>query len=192
VKELTEIVCIIDKSGSMSEVRNDAIGGFNMCLEEQQSVPGDATLTLVLFDTEYSMVHQNKPLSKVPPLTKRSYSPGGMTALLDAIGKTIHTIGQRLSDLPEEERPSKVIVAILTDGEENSSREYNLTQVKEMIQHQKEIYSWEFVFLGANQDTFAEAAKLGIDAKDTVEFAANSAGITRAYTQMSNITMSYR
>ena len=144
---LSEIICIIDRSGSMGIIKNDAIGGFNTFLEEQKKLPGEATLTYIQFDTEYEVVHENKPLKDVQPINGSIYIPRGRTALLDAVGKTIDATGRRLANTPEENRPEKIIVAILTDGEENASHQYNLSKIKEMIKHQKEKYSWEFIFL---------------------------------------------
>jgi ADP-heptose:LPS heptosyltransferase len=188
----SEIICIIDRSGSMASISNDAIGGFNTFLEEQRKVPGEATLTFVQFDTEYEIVHENKPLQNVPELNHDTYQPRGMTALLDAVGRTIDDTGRRLANMPEGSRPEKVIIAILTDGEENSSRKYDLGKVRELIKHQKDNYQWEFIFLGANQDAFAEAAKIGIDAKDSFNFAATEKGVRSAYTNMSASVAQYR
>jgi len=191
-KGLSEIICIIDSSGSMDLIKNDAIGGFNSFLEEQKKLPGEATLTLIQFNTDYNVIHENKPLSDVNPISDKDYIPMGSTALLDAVGKTVDSTGRRLANTPEENRPEKVIVAILTDGQENASRSYDLSKISDMISHQKEKYSWEFIFLGANQDAFAEAAKIGIDSKDTINFAATNDGIRTAYTNMSDSVRAYR
>ena len=188
----SEIICIIDRSGSMAAIAKDAIGGFNTFLEEQKKVSGEATLTFILFDTEYEIIHENRPLNDVLMLDRKTFQPRGMTALLDAIGRTIDDTGRRLSNMPEQHRPNKIIVAILTDGEENSSKQYNLSKIKEMITHQKESYQWEFIFLGANQDAFAEAAKIGIDAKDSFNFAATDKGVRSAYTNMTQTVKRYR
>ena len=182
----SEIICIIDRSGSMAAIAKDAIGGFNTFLEEQKKVPGEATLTLVQFDTEYEVLHENTPLQDVPGLNENTFLPRGMTALLDAVGKTIDNIGKRLANMPEKNRPQKVIVAILTDGQENSSREYKLEKIKEMITHQTEKYQWEFIFLGANQDAFEEAAKIGISLQNAVNYAATPIGVRNAYSDLSN------
>ncbi|MBF0242657.1 MAG: VWA domain-containing protein [Desulfamplus sp.] len=183
---LSEIICIIDRSGSMETIKNDAIGGFNTFLEEQKKVPGEATLTYIQFDDEYEVVHENKPLQNVEPINDKVYMPRGTTALLDAIGKTIDSTGKRLANMPEKNRPEKVIVSILTDGEENASCQYDLAKIKDMITHQKEKYSWEFIFLAANQDAFAEAEKIGIDTKDAFNFAATGQGVREAYVDMSD------
>jgi len=188
----TEIICIIDRSGSMSSIKNDAIGGFNSFLQEQKDFPGEATLTLIQFDDEYEIVHENRKIEEVPELTALTYQPRGCTALLDAIGRTVDSTGKRLANMEEGNRPEKVIVAILTDGEENSSREYSSSKVKEMIEHQKEKYNWEFIYLGANQDAFAEASKIGISSIDTVSFAATNKGIHTAYAGMSSNVSRYR
>lgn len=191
-KGLSEIICVIDRSGSMQAIVNDAIGGFNIFLEKQKKLPGEANLTFIQFDTEYETIHENKPLQDVPALNNDTYLPRGMTALLDAIGKTIDDTGRRLKNMPEESRPEKVIIAILTDGEENSSRKYSLNKVKEMVTTQKDNYNWEFIYLGANQDSFAEAAKIGIDVNDSFNFAATGKGVRDAYGSMSNTVASYR
>jgi uncharacterized protein YegL len=191
-KGLSEIVAIIDRSGSMCSIKNDSIGGFNSFLNDQKKVPGEATFTLILFDHEYIVMHNNVPIKKVSELTNTTYVPRGLTALHDAIGRTIVTVGERLHNTSEEQRPEKVIVAILTDGEENESKEYSLEKIKEMITHQKNTYGWEFIFLAANQDAFKTGAKMGIDAKDSICFAATGRGITEAYEKMSIGTTSYR
>lgn len=189
---LSEIICIIDRSGSMGRIKSDAIGGFNSFIKEQKKLPGEANLTYIQFNTEYDVVHENKPLKDVNPIDDNIFIPRGSTALLDAIGKTVDNTGRRLANMPEKNRPEKVIIAILTDGEENSSTQYNLSKIKEMISHQKEKYSWGFIFLGANQDAFAEAAKIGIEAKDSFNFAATGQGIRSACVKMSKSIAKYR
>lgn len=188
----SEIVCIVDRSGSMGSIADDAIGGFNTFLEDQKKVPGEATLTYVQFDHEIDTVLENKPLDRVEPIDTKTYQPRGTTALLDAVGTTIDSTGDRLNGVPEASRPGKVIVAILTDGMENASKKYTRSRIKEMIQHQKEKYNWEFIFLAANQDAFAEGAQLGIDKKDTFNFAATGVGVRSAYRNMSDSTTQYR
>ncbi|PWN06477.1 vWA domain-containing protein [Rhodohalobacter mucosus] len=191
-KGLSEILCIIDRSGSMNTIKSDAIGGFNTFLAEQKKQPGEASFTFVQFNTEMEVVHENKPLNNVEPITDDDFIPGGATALLDAVGFTIDSTGKRLANTPEANRPEKVIVAILTDGQENSSKEYHLSKIKKMIKHQKEKYSWEFIFLGANQDAFSEAYKIGIDNKDAFNFAATDEGVRSAYNDMSIRVSDYR
>ena len=189
-KDLTEIVCVIDRSGSMRTMCAEAIGGFNHFLEEQKRLPGKAQLTLVQFDHLYEVMHASKPISDVPPLNSNTYVPRGTTALLDAVGRTVDDVGARLSGLPEAQRPSKIIILIITDGCENASHDYSAQRVREMITHQRETYSWEFVFLGANVDAFAEAAKLGIQHAAT--YAASGPGTSQAYAGVSRATSSLR
>jgi uncharacterized protein YegL len=191
-KGLTEIVCILDRSGSMESIRDDAIGGFNSFIESQKKVPGTASVSLVLFDDLYENVYSNIDLNNVSLLNRDTFVPRGMTALLDAVGKTITDVGVRLSNMTEDERPEKVMVIILTDGQENHSSEYNKNQIKEMIEHQRSKYSWEFMFLGANQDAFANASSLGVNVNYTRCFAATADGVTKAYGDMSFLTTSYR
>lgn len=189
-KDLTEIVCVIDRSGSMRTMCAEAIGGFNHFLEEQKRLPGKAQLTLVQFDHLYEVMHASKPISDVPPLNPSTYVPCGTTALLDAVGRTVDDVGTRLSGLPEAQRPSKIIILIITDGYENASHDYSAQRVREMITHQRETYSWEFVFLGANVDAFAEAAKLGI--QHTATYAASGVGTSQAYASVTRATSSLR
>jgi len=185
-KELTEIVCVVDRSGSMGAMRREAIGGFNAFLSAQKAEPGEAVLTLVLFDHEYELVHDAVPIAQVPPLDGETYEPRGTTALLDAVGRTIDDVGRRLAGTPEPQRPDKVIVAILTDGLENASQDYTHRKVAKMIAHQREKYSWEFVFLAANQDAIATAARMSIDAADAIGFAGTAEGVRDAYVCMSS------
>ena len=183
-----EIACVIDRSGSMSSIRDDAIGGFNAFLTEQKVVPGEAKLTLALFDNEYLTPHDAVNLENVPELTTATFIPRGSTALYDAIGRTIDNIGGRLDKAAA--KPDKVIVVVLTDGQENASREYTRERVAEMIKHQQEKYAWEFVFLAANQDAFEAGAALNIKACNTANFAASAKGTAVAYAYMSNTTRS--
>ena len=179
--DLTEIICIIDRSGSMHQIRDDAIGGFNAFLEGQQKHPGRARFTLVLFNHTYERIHDGLDLQEATPLDETTYVPQGNTALLDAVGRTIDSVGNRLAETPEAERPGTVIVAILTDGLENASSDYTRDRVAEMIKHQQEKYGWQFVFLAANQDAFQAAKKLNIQAADAMAFAATKSGIREAY-----------
>lgn len=159
--DLTDITLVVDRSGSMAQIREDAEGGVNTFIAEQAKQPGEATLTLVQFDTEYEFVHRGVPVGQASPY---QLVPRGMTALLDAVGRAINETGERLANMPEPERPGLVVVVVMTDGLENSSREFTRQQIKQMIQHQQEVYSWQFTFLGANQDAFAEAEAIGISA----------------------------
>jgi uncharacterized protein YegL len=189
---LSEIVVVVDRSGSMSAIKMDAIGGFNSFLQTQKELPGDAKFTLILFNHEYKIIHDGVPIKEVPNLNTKSYYPTGNTALYDAVGRAIDSVGERLANTPEEERPEKVIVAILTDGEENSSKEYKQAKINEMIKHQKEVYSWEFVFLAANIDAVETAKSIGIDVKDAFGFVATGMGVRSAYRGLSDTVGSYR
>jgi hypothetical protein len=184
--DLTEIAFVLDRSGSMNPIADDAIGGFNTFLKDQQALSGEARLTLVLFDHEYLVAHNNVAIQHVPPLDSSTYVPRGMTALLDALGRTIDDAGARLAGTPEAERPAKVIVAILTDGQENASRDYTFAKVAGMIKHQQEKYSWEFLFLAANQDAIAAAGALSIGPKDAIAFQATGEGVRNAHMLMSD------
>ena len=191
-KDLAEIVCIIDMSGSMDNTADDARGGFNNFIEEQKKVEGDAKVTLTLFDTEFIDVHDNVNINDVPPLTTETYSPRGATALLDAIGKTLTKVGKRLAETDESARPEKVIAVIITDGHENSSTDFSKKDINAMITTQKEDYNWEFMFLAAGQDAIAEGAKLGFSAKQSVNFDNTSLGNKTAYAGMSNTVRAFR
>lgn len=182
---LTEIACVIDRSGSMQSIKTDAIGGFNAFLEEQKKQPGTARLTLVLFNHEYLRVHDAVDLHQVAPLDETTYVPAGTTALLDAIGRTLDDVGQRLAGTPEAERPGTVIVAILTDGYENASTDYTRARIAEMIEHQRETYGWSFIFLAANQDAIQEAEKLAIHAADALSYDATASGVRQGYAALS-------
>ena len=185
--ELTEIVCILDRSGSMESICDDAIGGFNAFLQEQKAESGQATLTVVLFDNEYKLLYEGRDIQAVKPLDRSTYQPRGATALLDAIGTTVDRVGKRLADTPQDRRPGKVIVAILTDGQENDSHRYSHRQVFDMIRHQRQCYQWEFVFLAANQNAIATGTSLCIDQDSSFDFEASGAGVAKAYTSISRI-----
>ena len=157
------IVAVIDKSGSMHAKASDAIGGFNKFLDDQRALPGrTAEMTLLFFDTVVQVVHEHMAIEEVPPLDADTYRPGGNTALLDAVGKAVDDAGRYMEGLAESERPEKVVVAILTDGEENSSKVFSKEQVAEKIAHQTEVYGWGFVFLAADEKQWAEGRGLGI------------------------------
>jgi uncharacterized protein YegL len=169
---LTEIVCVVDRSGSMGIVKQDAIGSFNSFVEDQKKAPGEAIFSLTLFNTTYELRHNGVPINDVPGFTESTYFPNGATALLDAVGKTIDEVGERLSKAEEKDRPERLVFVILTDGEENSSKEYSRKQVMEKIQHQTDVYKWEFVFLAAGKEAFSEALKIGIKARNISSYAA--------------------
>jgi hypothetical protein len=190
--ELTEISIVLDRSGSMASMAKEAIGGFNGFLESQQKLPGDARLTLVLFDHEYIVKYDERPIKDVPPLDEHTYVPRGTTALLDAIGRTINTIGERLDKTPEPERPGKVIIAILTDGLENASQEFKPKQIRSMIEHQREKYTWEFIYLGANQDAIAVGETMGIASGCAVTFNETPEGASQAFAAVNLTIGAYR
>lgn len=190
--DLTEIAYVLDRSGSMASLATDAIGGFNAFLQSQKQVPGRANFTLVLFDHEYQTVHKSVDIQHVPDLDERTYVPRGSTALLDAVGRTIDDLGAHLARLPEDQRPGKVIVAIFTDGLENASRVFTTERLAESIKHQQEKYSWEFLFLAANQDAIASAAKLAIPAAQAMNVAFSPEGIRHSQKQLGERVMALR
>jgi uncharacterized protein YegL len=184
---LTDITIVLDESGSMNSVVTETINGFNEFLQEQKKAPGEANLTLILFDTAYEIVHSGVDVKDVPPLTNATYSPSGMTALYDAVMKAILETGQRLAAMPEAERPGKVMFVILTDGQENSSKEFarNPTAVAAKIRHQETKYSWNFVYIGANQDAFEVGGGIGIRSSMISNYVASSAGTSKAFSDVS-------
>lgn len=174
----THYILIIDRSGSMISIRDDTEGGIRTFADEQGKLPGKSTLTLAEFDDKYSVVLSFSPLKKAE---NYRLIPGGMTALLDAVGRTVTAEGEHLAAMDEGKRPSKVVVVIATDGQENSSREYTRERVRELISHQQEKYGWEFVYIGANQDSFAEARSMGISMDSTLDYNATSMGTRSAW-----------
>ncbi len=189
---LTELVFILDKSGSMSGLEKDTIGGFNSMLKKQKSETGDANITTVLFDNDYELLHDRTNIKNVNNITEREYFVGGTTALLDAMGRTINNIGKKIAETNEEEHPGKVIFVIITDGMENSSHEFSANKIKNMVEHQKSKYSWEFIFLGANIDAIKTAADFGIDEDRATNFCADSTGINLNYETVSNFVSEMR
>ncbi|MEI6344201.1 MAG: hypothetical protein WCP41_02410 [Verrucomicrobiota bacterium] len=160
----TEIALILDQSGSMESIRAGTIEGVNAFLDQQREESSElpARFSLTLFSTVIETRHSSIPVNEVPHLGPDSYHPSGGTALLDAIGTTVDELGKRLAETPEADRPEKVVVAIMTDGEENSSRTYTWDQISEKIKHQTDVYKWEFLFMGANQDAIATASRMNI------------------------------
>ena len=184
-KELTEIVFILDKSGSMGGLEADTIGGYNSFLEKQKKVEGEAYVSTVLFSDSSSVIHDRVPIEKVKPMTEKEYSVGGSTALLDAIGGAIHHIGNVHKYAREEDRPEHTIFVITTDGQENSSNEYSYEKLKKMITRQQEKYGWEFIFLGANMDAIGEAGRLGIRADRAVRYECDKEGTVLNFSVLS-------
>lgn len=190
MKDSTYISVLLDRSGSMGSVKEETISGFNHFIKDQKKAGDNASLTLVQFDTQsIDVVHENVPIKHVPELTGETYSPRGGTPLLDALGEAITKTGESLSAIPENSRPDKVVFVVITDGQENSSHKFTKSKIKEMIEHQTNFYQWVFVYLGANQDAFAEAGSIGIKpatvsnyvvAKTESAFATTSANLCSA------------
>lgn len=192
MKDETDITVVLDRSGSMASVRDDTIGGFNSFLEEQKSVSGSARVSLVQFDDQYEVVYECRDVQDAPPLTPQTFVPRGSTALLDAIGRTMTATGVRLAALPEEGRPEKVLVVVMTDGQENASREFTGSQIFDRITHQRKTYSWEVVFIGANQDAVVTGASYGLPAASALDYEATAAGTRHALGVLSKATTKMR
>lgn len=190
----TSITVILDKSGSMHPISNDTIGGYNKFIETQRNIPGECEISLIQFSSNSEFTYKSKPINEAILLNNNNYMPNGGTALLDAIGTAIIEKGKELSNLAEDDRPSKVMFVIITDGEENSSKEFRDRQViKDMIEHQKTVYSWDFTFLGANQDVFTTSTSLGIDLNKSLSFSTTkSGGAMRAFAAIADYSTSAR
>ena len=188
----TDITIVLDRSGSMGNVIGATIRGFNGFLADQRKLPGAACLTLVQFDDQYEVTYEAIPLDEAPELDYKTFQPRGSTGLLDAIGKTIRATNTRLHALPAGQAPPQVILVILTDGQENSSREFARALVSDMIKHQQQAHGWQFVFLGANQDAVTEARTLGISAGAAMTFSSDKRGALAAFAAVSRGMESYR
>ncbi|MFA6691976.1 MAG: vWA domain-containing protein [Saccharofermentanales bacterium] len=191
-QELTELVFILDKSGSMGGLETDTIGGFNALLSKQKDVEGECNITTVLFDNHYELLHDRISIEAVSPLTNKEYQVGGTTALLDAIGRTVNKIINVMRQTASEYQAGKVMFVIITDGYENSSREYSHDKVRELIERQKNEYDWEFIFLGANIDAISTAGEFGISPDRAVDYLADSKGIELNFKVLSNSVRLYR
>lgn len=196
-KGLTKIVFIIDRSGSMESVASDMIGGFNRFIKTQkENNVGECRVSFNQFDDIYEEVYKNVLVNDVQDLTDKTFVPRNNTALYDAIGRTINNVGEELSKMTEDERPEKVLVVILTDGQENASREFNCNKVKDMIKHQTDVYKWEFVYIGANQDSWHIGQSMGIAGSNTINYismGSNTATSSYAlWNTLSNKTVAYR
>jgi hypothetical protein len=187
----TKIICILDRSGSMSSIINDAIGGFNSFLEEQQKLDDVAFMDIILFDDRYDKIVDNININDVVALNRRTYSPRGSTALYDAIGRTINNEIDLYAEDPNN-RPDKTLCVILTDGEENASCEYNSDKIKLMIKEMKEDFKWNFIFLAANQDAMLTADGMGISMGNSMSFVADGDGISNAYSNINVAATYYR
>ena len=189
---LTEIVFILDRSGSMGGLEADTIGGFNAMLERQKKAEGEALLSTLLFSNETELLHDREDIKRVAPLSARDYRVGGSTALLDAIGGAIRHIGELHRRASEDERPNHTLFVITTDGQENASRRYGYAELRRLIERQKETYGWEFLFLGANMDAVAAASRFGIDADRAVRYNCDSAGIALNYEAVGQAILTLR
>ena len=191
-KGLTELVFILDRSGSMAGLEKDTIGGFNTLLEKQKKAEGEALVSTVLFDHETNIIHDRADIQTVPPLTEKEYVPRGTTALLDALGGAIHHIGNIHKYAREEDVPEHTIFVITTDGMENASHRYSAEHVKQMIERQKTRYHWEFLFLGANIDAVETARRYGIDEDRAVDYYTDAEGVDLEYDVVSATVASMR
>ena len=191
-KNLTELVFILDRSGSMAGLEGDTIGGFNAMLQKQRGEPGEALISTVLFDNKTEVIHDRVPLDRVSALTEKEYFVRGCTALLDAVGGAIHHIGNVHKYAREEDRPEKTLFVITTDGMENASRRYTYDKVRAMIERQRDKYGWEFLFLGANIDAAREAARFGIRSDCAADYHADSVGTEVIYEAVSEAVCQVR
>ena len=188
----TELVFILDKSGSMGGLEEDAIGGYNAMLKKQKMLAGDCRITTVLFNNGYELLHDRVDIKEVSPITSKEYQVGGTTALLDAIGMTIYKVDHIQKDMNEECCSENVMFVIITDGEENSSREYSVERVKALIEQQKIKHEWEFIFLGANIDAVKAAGRFGISPDRAQNYHADSQGVELNFRVMSDAVAVYR
>ena len=191
-KGLTELVFILDRSGSMYGLEKDTIGGFNEMLEKQKVVAGDCLITTVLFDDKYELLHDRIDIKAVSPITEKQYFVRGATALLDALGTTIKKIGNAQKNTAEEYRAEKVIFVIITDGQENCSLVYSSEKIKALIEYKKAKYAWEFIFLGANIDAVETAARFGIAEDRAVDYLADEVGTQLYYKILSDAVAEFR
>ena len=191
----THISIILDRTGSMESIRDDVIGGFNAFLAEQKKDNKDqTTLTLVQFDTQnpYEVIHSFKPIEKVKKLTRETYVPRAMTPLLDAMGRGINDLEKTLSDMKEDDRPDKVVMVVITDGQENSSQEFRKDQIVKMIKEKQKKNDWQFVFLSADLDAIQDAGDYGFHQASTMAFDKDGVGISNAFLSLSESVMRYR
>ncbi len=189
---MTELIFILDRSGSMAGLEKDTIGGFNSMLEKQRREPGEAFVSTVLFDNETEVIHDRLPLESVPMLTEKEYYVRGCTALLDAVGEAIRHISNIHKYARKEDVPEKTLFVITTDGMENASRRYNYDKVREMIEQRRSEHGWEFLFLGANIDAAAEAKRFGIDESRAANYHCDEEGTALNYEVLSDVVMCMR
>lgn len=191
-KNLTELVFILDRSGSMSGLERDTIGGFNAMIEKQKKQEGECIVSTVLFNNDSQVIHDRVPLDKIKPITERDYYVSGGTALIDAIGGAIHHIGNVHKYARKEDVPENTIFIITTDGYENASYRYSSDKVKRMIEHEKEKYGWEFLFIGANIDAVETAKRYGINQDRAVNYHADAQGTDIVYATVSQAVCNVR
>lgn len=189
---MTEIIFILDRSGSMEGLEADTIGGFNSMMRKQASEPGDALVSTLLFDNDVEVIHDRLNIKDVPEITSKEYYVRGCTALLDAVGGAIKHISMIHKYARKEDIPEKTLFIITTDGMENASRLYSYDDVRSMVEHQKSKHGWEFIFLGANIDAAAEASRYGIDSSMAVNYNCDSEGVGISFKVMENVVRSYR
>jgi hypothetical protein len=192
--DYTHITVILDRTGSMESIRDDTIGGFNAFLQAQQAEPGEATLTLVQFDSQdpYEVLHHFKPVAEIPELTRETYVPRASTPLLDAFGRGINDLEASLNKLPEAERPARVIFAVVTDGQENSSREFRKEQIEQMVRDKTEKHDWQFVFLSADLAAMRDAMGVGVHSDRILHFQKTGQGTREAWSALSKDMADYR
>lgn len=191
-KNSTFIVMLVDKSGSMSLIKQGAIDGFNNFIKAQLEIKEKASATVCLFDSAYTYIVDNQPLEDVTLLDRYNYTPAGATALNDALGSTINKVSQQIVSMPEKKRPSKVIVCVISDGEENASKEFSQAQIKSLIEYRKDQFKWDFVFIGANQDIARTREAYSFDVKATFAFDATLKGVQEGYTKLSSYVTTVR
>jgi uncharacterized protein YegL len=191
MKNLTDITILLDRSGSMDAIKSDTIGGYNQFLTTQQKAP-NAIISLIQFNDKYAPIYEAKPITEAPALTSETFIPSGTTSLYDALGKSITDTGKRFANMPESDRPDKVVFVIITDGDENSSKIFKKDQILQMVTHQTDVYNWDFVYIGANQDVIASGSGIGISSNNTLGYVSDSWGTQGAFTKLSDDMVSYR
>jgi hypothetical protein len=189
MKNVTDIIAIIDRSGSMASIQSDMEGGFNAFVAKQRETPGACALNLYQFDDQYEVVYEDRPIATAPTFR---LEPRGATALLDAIGRTVTRRGQHYAKLPEAERPEKVVVVVVTDGHENASEEYTQEAVRALVTQQQDVYKWEFVFLGANMDAISVGIGMGFSPSKSMTYRPDSAGVAYSCMALSQLVADYK